>query len=47
MAFFPGKRTKDMLLWMLSTKMMPAVGVLVPIYLSFRDTRRHSTPAGA
>jgi sorbitol/mannitol transport system permease protein len=44
MAFFPGKRTKDVLLWMLSTKMMPAVGVLVPIYLLFRtmgalDTR--------
>jgi sorbitol/mannitol transport system permease protein len=33
MAFFPGRRTKDTLLWMLSTKMMPAVGVLVPIYL--------------
>lgn len=33
MAFFPGRRTKDILLWMLSTKMMPAVGVLVPIYL--------------
>jgi sorbitol/mannitol transport system permease protein len=38
MAFFPGKRTKDLLLWMLSTKMMPAVGVLVPIYLIFRTT---------
>ena len=36
MAFFPTKRTKDVLLWMLSTKMMPAVGVLVPIYLLFR-----------
>ena len=34
---FPGKRTKDLLLWMLSTKMMPAVGVLIPIYLLFRD----------
>ncbi|KJV09603.1 mannitol ABC transporter permease, partial [Elstera litoralis] len=32
------KRTKDVLLWMLSTKMMPAVGALVPIYLIFRDT---------
>ena len=31
------KRTKDLLLWMLSTKMMPAVGVLVPMYLIFRD----------
>jgi len=37
MAFQPGKRTKDLLMWMLSTKMMPAVGVLVPIYLIFRD----------
>ncbi len=36
MAFFPTRRTKDLLLWMLSTKMMPAVGVLVPIYLLFR-----------
>ena len=35
MAFAPGKRTKDLLMWMLSTKMMPAVGVLVPIYLVF------------
>ena len=33
MAFFPSKRTKDVLLWMLSTKMLPAVGVLMPIYL--------------
>jgi sorbitol/mannitol transport system permease protein len=38
MAFSPSKRTKDILMWMLSTKMMPAVGVLVPIYLIFRDT---------
>ncbi|MCU0831901.1 MAG: carbohydrate ABC transporter permease [Rhizobiaceae bacterium] len=35
MAFVPGARTKDLLMWMLSTKMMPAVGVLVPIYLMF------------
>jgi sorbitol/mannitol transport system permease protein len=38
MAFSPGKRTKDVLLWMLSTKMMPAVGALIPIYLLFKDT---------
>ena len=35
MAFVPGKRTKDILMWMLSTKMLPAVGVLYPIYLLF------------
>jgi sorbitol/mannitol transport system permease protein len=33
MAFFRGRRTKDLLMWMLSTKMMPAVGALVPIYV--------------
>ena len=35
MAFVPGRRTKDLLMWMLSTKMMPGVAVLVPIYLIF------------
>jgi len=33
MVFFKGKYTKDILMWMLSTKMMPAVGALVPIYV--------------
>src|SRR3954464_10848362 len=37
MAFFPTERTRGTLLWMLSTKMMPPVGVLVPMYLLFRD----------
>src|SRR5260370_15335403 len=37
MAFAPTKRTKDILLWMLPNKMMPPVGVLVPIYLIYRD----------
>ena len=32
MAFVPGKRTRGVLMWMLSTKMMPAVAVLMPIY---------------
>lgn len=35
MAFVPSKRTKDILMWMLSTKMLPAVGVLYPIYIGF------------
>ena len=44
MAFHPTQRTRGTLLWMLSTKMLPSVGVLVPIYLLFRtlgllDTR--------
>jgi sorbitol/mannitol transport system permease protein len=46
MAFYPGRRTKDLLMWMLSTKMMPAVGVLVPTYLLFRDTNLLDTLTG-
>jgi sorbitol/mannitol transport system permease protein len=38
MAFVPGKRTKDLLMWMLSTKMMPAAAVLIPMYLIFQRT---------
>ena len=37
MAFFPTKRTQSVLLWMLSTKMMPSVGVLIPIYLLWKN----------
>lgn len=38
MAFSPTPRTRDVLMWMLSTKMMPAAGVLVPMYLIFLNT---------
>ena len=37
MAFFPTPRTRGALLWMLSTKMLPPVGALAPVYLIFRD----------
>lgn len=43
MAFVPGKRTKDILLWMLSTKMLPAVGVLYPIVLIARSLNIYDT----
>ena len=46
MAFFPTRGTKNTLLWMLSTKMMPSVGVLVPVYLIFRDMGLLDTKAG-
>ena len=46
MAFSPTKRTKDVLLWMLSTKMMPSVGVLVPIYLIYRNFGLLDTRSG-
>jgi sorbitol/mannitol transport system permease protein len=42
----PAAWAMDVLMWMLSTKMMPAVGVLIPIYLIFRDLRLLDTVHG-
>jgi sorbitol/mannitol transport system permease protein len=33
MAFFRSRHTRNVLMWMLSTKMMPAVGALLPVYV--------------
>ena len=44
MAFFKGKRDKDILMWMLSTKMMPAVGALVPVYVLAQKSHLLDSP---
>ena len=46
MAFVPGRRTKDLLMWMLSTKMMPAVAVMIPLYLLFQQLGLIDTKTG-
>jgi sorbitol/mannitol transport system permease protein len=46
MAFVPSNRTKDLLMWMLSTKMMPAAAVLIPMYLIFQRTGLFDTRTG-
>jgi sorbitol/mannitol transport system permease protein len=46
MAFFRGRHTKDILMWMLSTKMMPAVGALVPIYVLAQKSNLLDTQLG-
>jgi len=46
MAFVPGPRTKDLLMWMLSTKMMPAVAVMIPLYLLFQQMGLIDTRTG-
>ncbi len=46
MAFYPARRTRDVLLWMLSTKMLPGAGVLVPVYLLFREAGLLDTRTG-
>lgn len=33
MAFYPTKRTDGALLWVMSTRMLPAVGVIVPLFV--------------
>ncbi|PRY78334.1 sorbitol/mannitol transport system permease protein [Yoonia maritima] len=43
MAFNTGRWTKDILMWMLSTKMLPAVGVLMPIYFLAQKTGLYDT----
>ncbi|MBX3585123.1 MAG: carbohydrate ABC transporter permease [Ramlibacter sp.] len=46
MAFFRSRQTRNLLMWMLSTKMMPAVGALVPIYVLAQKTALLDTQAG-
>lgn len=46
MAFFRTRRTRDVLMWMLSTKMMPAVGALVPVYVIAQRTALLDTTFG-
>jgi sorbitol/mannitol transport system permease protein len=46
MAFFKTRRTRDILMWMLSTKMMPAVGALVPIYVLAQKSQLLDTQLG-
>jgi len=37
MAFYPTKRTNGAMLWIMSTRMLPPAGVIVPLYVIFRD----------
>ena len=46
LAFGAIRRRQATLLWMLSTKMLPSVGVLVPVYLLFRDFQLLDTHFG-
>jgi sorbitol/mannitol transport system permease protein len=38
MAFHPARHTRGILMWMLSTKMMPALGALLPVYVLAQAT---------
>lgn len=36
MAFYPTKRTDSTMMWVMSTRMLPPVGVIVPLYVLFQ-----------
>jgi sorbitol/mannitol transport system permease protein len=46
LAVYPTTRAQGTLTWMLSTKMMPAVGVIVPLFLLFRNLHLLDTLPG-
>ena len=46
MAFYANSRSRSTLMWVVSTKMMPPVGVIVPLYLIFKDLHLLDTLLG-
>jgi sorbitol/mannitol transport system permease protein len=46
LAVYPTRRAQNTLTWMLSTKMMPAVGVIVPLFLLYKSLGLLDTRVG-
>ena len=46
MAFYPTKRTDGSMLWVMSTRMLPPVGIIVPLFVIFRDLNLLDTHLG-
>ncbi len=46
MAFYAGRRTDGSMLWIMSTRMLPPAGVIVPIYVLFLNLKLLDTHAG-
>ncbi len=46
LAFYPGKRSNFTLMWVMSTRMLPAVGVVVPLYVIFKNLNLFDTHQG-
>lgn len=46
LAFYPGKRTNATLMWVMSTRMLPPVGVIVPLYVIFKNLSLFDTHSG-
>jgi len=46
MAFYPTKRTEGSMLWIMSTRMLPPAGVIVPLYVIFNNLNLLNTQLG-
>ncbi len=46
MAYYPTKRTEGTMLWIMSTRMLPPAGVIVPVFIIFRDLNLIDTHLG-
>ncbi len=46
MAYYPSKRTDGSMLWMMSTRMLPPAGVIVPLYVLFLNLKLLDTHLG-
>ncbi|HVP19868.1 MAG TPA: carbohydrate ABC transporter permease [Spirochaetia bacterium] len=46
LAFYPTKRSNFTLMWIMSTRMLPAVGVIVPLYIIFKNLHWFDTYHG-
>ena len=46
LAFYPGKRANATLMWMMGTRMLPPVGVIVPLYVIFKALSLQDTHLG-
>lgn len=46
MAFYPTKRTESSMLWIMSTRMLPPAGVIVPLYVIFLEFNLLNTQLG-
>ncbi len=46
LAYYPTKRTDFTLMWLISTRMLPPVGVIVPLFVIFRDLQLRDTHLG-
>lgn len=46
LAFHPAKRSNFTLMWIMSTRMLPPVGVIVPLYIIFQNLNMFDTHLG-